>query len=183
MQQLNQDKYTQEILNLIAQNKEKTAFNGLVKNYNQQLYWHIRRIVIKHDDANDVLQNTYIKIWKSLKKFKGKSKIYTWLYRIATNESLTFVKKQKHTISIEDVELKETQTSNQSVLMDSFEIQHKLELAIATLPPKQRAIFNLKYYEELKYDEISQITSTSVGALKASYHIAVKKIETFLKIN
>lgn len=183
MQQLNQDKYTQEILNLIVQKKEKKAFDSLVKNYNQQLYWHIRRIVIKHDDANDVLQNTYIKIWKSLKKFKGKSKIYTWLYRIATNESLTFVKKQKNTISIEDVDLKETQTSNQSVLMDSFKIQRNLELAIATLPPKQRVVFNLKYFEELKYDDISKITSTSVGALKASYHIAVKKIETFLKTN
>ena len=175
------DKDTLQILSLLNQNKIQQAFNLIVDLYNQCTYWHIRRITMNHDDANDVLQNTYIKVWKSLSKFKGNSNFYSWLYRIATNEALTFIKKQKkQPISIETISVKENVTNSQTDLLDGNAIQKKLELAIMTLPAKQRAVFNLKYFEELKYTEIAEITSTSVGALKASYHLAVKKIESFL---
>ena len=178
------DKITIEIISLINQKKERKAFKVIVDTYNQQVYWHIRRMVLNHDDANDVLQNTYIKVWKSLSKFKGNSKMFTWLYRIATNESITFInKRKKQNVSLDTIQLKESQTNNQTVLMTSDTIKQKLYLAIETLPAKQRVIFNLKYFEELKYQEISKITSTSVGALKASYHHAVKKIEKYLKEN
>ena len=178
------DKITIEIISLINQKRERKAFKVIVDTYNQQVYWHIRRMVLNHDDANDVLQNTYIKVWKSLSKFKGNSKMFTWLYRIATNESITFInKRKKQNVSLDTIQLKESQTNNQTVLMTSDTIKQKLYLAIETLPAKQRVVFNLKYFEELKYQEISKITSTSVGALKASYHHAVKKIEKYLKEN
>ena len=178
------DKITIEIISLINQKKERKAFKVIIDTYNQQVYWHIRRMVLNHDDANDVLQNTYIKVWKALSKFKGNSKMFTWLYRIATNESITFInKRKKQNVSLDTIQLKESQTNNQTVLMTSDTIKQKLYLAIETLPAKQRVIFNLKYFEELKYQEISKITSTSVGALKASYHHAVKKIEKYLKEN
>ncbi len=176
------DKITIEIISLINQKKERQAFKIIVDTYNQQVYWHIRRMVLNHDDANDVLQNTYIKVWKALSKFKGNSKMFTWLYRIATNESIAFInKRKKQNVSLDKIQLKEPQTNNQTVLMTSDVIHQKLYLAIETLPAKQRVVFNLKYFEELKYQEISKITSTSVGALKASYHHAVKKIEKYLK--
>jgi len=176
------DKITIEIISLINQKKERKAFKVIIDTYNQQVYWHIRRMVLNHDDANDVLQNTYIKVWKALSKFKGNSKMFTWLYRIATNESITFInKRKKQNVSLDTIQLKESQTNNQTVLMTSDTIKQKLYLAIETLPAKQRVIFNLKYFEELKYTEISKITSTSIGALKSSYHIAVKKIEKYLK--
>ena len=178
------DKITIEIISLINQKKERKAFKVIIDTYNQQVYWHIRRMVLNHDDANDVLQNTYIKVWKALSKFKGNSKMFTWLYRIATNESITFInKRKKQNVSLDTIQLKESQTNNQTVLMTSDTIKQKLYLAIETLPAKQRVVFNLKYFEELKYQEISKITSTSVGALKASYHHAVKKIEKYLKEN
>ena len=178
------DSVTKKILELIIKKQHTEAFKLLVDNYNQRVYWHIRRIVQNHDDANDVLQNIYIKIWKSLPRFKGNSKIYTWIYRIATNESITFLnKKKKQPVSINSVYRKETFTNYQTELMDAENIQSQLEIAIATLPNKQRVVFNLKYFEELKYTEIATITDTSVGALKASYHIAVKKIEKKLKGN
>ena len=178
------DKITIEIISLINQKKERKAFKVIVDTYNQQVYWHIRRMVLNHDDANDVLQNTYIKVWKALSKFKGNSKMFTWLYRIATNESITFInKRKKQNVSLDTIQLKESQTNNQTVLMTSDTIKQKLYLAIETLPAKQRVVFNLKYFEELKYQEISKITSTSVGALKANYHHAVKKIEKYLKEN
>lgn len=161
------------------------AFSRVVDEYQQRLYLHIRRLVIDHNDADDVLQNTFIKVWKALESFKGDSLLYTWLYRIATNEAITFLdqKRKRFFIPIVNVE----QQLSKSLEDDSFftgdQIQLKLQKAILTLPEKQRIVFNMKYYEEMKYEEMSEILRTSVGALKASYHHAVKKIEVFLKEN
>jgi RNA polymerase sigma-70 factor (ECF subfamily) len=175
------DDITKQVKSLLNQKKETEAFEILVKAYNQKIYWHIRRIVLDHDDTNDIVQNTYIKVWKSLYKFKGNSKIYTWIYRIATNESLSFLKKKKkQPMSIEAIQVNKLQTNIQIDVLNGNEILFKLEKAIAILPTKQRIVFNLKYFEELKYSEIATITTTSIGALKASYHLAVKKIEKYL---
>lgn len=159
------------------------AFNLIVRKYQQRLYYQIRRMVVDHDDANDVLQDMLIKAYKGLENFREDSQLFTWLYRIATNESLTFLKKKKkrNTLSIDDMskELSNNLTSDPNY--DGDLIQQKLQLAIESLPDKQKAVFNLRYFEEMKYDEMSIVLETSVGALKASYHHAVKKIEAFLK--
>ena len=162
--------------------KEELAFNQLVQKYQERMYWHIRKIVIDHDDADDVLQNTMIKVWRSLANFRAESELYTWLYRIATNEALTFLKnKKKRTFaSWVDVEQKMSETLESDPLFDGDEIQLKLQQAILKLPEKQRIVFNMKYFDEVKYEEMSRILDTSVGALKASYHHAVKKIEAML---
>ena len=159
------------------------AFNKLVNTYQERLYWHIRRVVIDHDDADDVLQNTFIKAFKNLEKFREDSQLFTWLYRIATNESLTFLKKKKKNIfvSMDDVSHQLSNTLEFDPELSGDTIQLKLQQAILTLPTKQRLVFNMKYFDEMKYDEIAEVTSTSVGALKASYHHAVKKIEAFVK--
>jgi RNA polymerase sigma factor (sigma-70 family) len=161
--------------------KRNYAFNLIVRKYQEKLYWHIRKIVIKHEDSNDILQNTFIKVWKGLDGFREDSKLYTWLYRIATNESLTFLKQQKtkYLLPIVDYEniLKETLESD--VYFNGDEIQRNLQKAILGLPEKQRIVFNLKYFDEMKYDDMSKVLDTSVGALKASYHHAVKKIEKY----
>ncbi len=184
MQKQNFDKVSSQIIDLLNQKKEYAAFKIIVEAYNQRLYWHIRRIVLNHDDANDVIQNTYLKIWKALSKFKGNSKVYTWIYRIATNEAITFINKNKNIlVSIDGISHQDLKSSVQSNLLSGDEIQLKLEKAISQLPPKQRIVFNLRYFEELKYKDISIITNTSVGGLKASYHIAVKKIEKYLTTN
>lgn len=141
------------------------------------MYWHIRKMVLDHDDAHDVLQNTFIKVWKALPKFRGDSKLYTWLYRIATNESLNHLRSQKKTMADTD-EIAYKLTGD--AYFDGDEIQAKLYEAIATLPEKQKAVFNLKYFEEMKYEEMSDVLETSVGALKASYHHAVNKIKAYL---
>ncbi len=167
------------------QSQKQIAFKILISKYKERLYWHIRKIVISHDDADDVLQNTFLKIWQNIDSFQGKSALYTWLYRIATNEALTLLKKKRKTIqfSIDEENCKyETQLVNDPYF-DGNEIQIQLQKAINTLPEKQRIIFNLKYFEELKYDEISEILETSVGSLKASFHHAAKKIEAYLKNN
>ena len=159
------------------------AFSKLVNTYQERLYWHIRRIVIDHDDADDVLQNTFIKAFKNLDKFREDSQLFTWLYRIATNEALTFLKKKKRNIFVSIDEVGHTLSSKleASPELSGDAIQLKLQQAILTLPTKQRLVFNMKYFDEMKYDEISEVTGTSVGALKASYHHAVKKIEAFVK--
>ncbi len=159
------------------------AFEVLVNTYKERLYWHIRRIVLNHDDANDVLQNTFIKVYKNIENFKGDSKLYSWMYRIATNESLTFLKKKSNKLGMSDTELQDRMVNNlqADVYFEGDEIQLKLQKAIAELPEKQKLVFNMKYFEEMKYEEISRILSTSVGGLKASYHLAVKKIESYLK--
>lgn len=160
------------------------AFSKLVNTYQERLYWHIRRIVIDHDDADDVLQNTFIKAFKNLDRFREDSQLFTWLYRIATNESLTFLKKKKRNIfvSMDEVEHSLSGKLEADPEMSGDAIQLKLQQAILTLPTKQRAVFNMKYFDEMKYDEIAEVTGTSVGALKASYHHAVKKIEAFVKL-
>lgn len=159
------------------------AFSELVNRYQERLYWHIRRIVIDHDDADDVLQNTFIKAFKNLDRFREDSQLYTWLYRVATNEALTFLKKQRKNIfvSLDDVSHALSSKLEADPEMSGDEIQLKLQQAILSLPTKQRVVFNMKYFDEMKYEEIAEVTGTSVGALKASYHHAVKKIEAFVK--
>ncbi|WP_136468144.1 RNA polymerase sigma factor [Flagellimonas onchidii] len=165
-------------------NKESQAkaFEVLVNTYKERLYWHIRRIVLNHDDADDVLQNTFIKVYRNIDGFKGDSKLYSWMYRIATNESLTFLKQKSKKLGISDEELKMSLVENlqSDVYFEGDEIQLKLQKALATLPDKQKLVFTMKYFQEMKYEEISEVLETSVGALKASYHLAVKKIETYL---
>jgi len=174
---------------LVHQLKEKKtqtkAFEVLVNTYKERLYWHVRRIVLNHDDTDDVLQNTFIKIFRNIDKFKGDSKLYSWMYRIATNESLTFLKIKSKKLGINSEQLQTRIATNlqADVYFEGDEIQLKLQKAIATLPEKQKLVFNMKYFDEMKYDEISKILETSVGGLKASYHIATKKIEAYLKTN
>lgn len=158
------------------------AFTLLLKKYQQKVYWHIRRIVINHDDADDIVQDVFIKVWKNLSGFRQDAQLYTWIYRIATNECLTFLnkKKQKHNISFEELSEKLCDSLNDDNYFTGDEIQKKLQQAIILLPEKQKLVFNMKYYDDLKFQEISDILGTSVGALKASYHLAVKKIESHL---
>jgi RNA polymerase sigma-70 factor (ECF subfamily) len=159
------------------------AFNLLVREYQKRLYWHIRKILIDHDDSNDVLQNVFIKVWKNLESFKEESQLYTWLYRIATNESITFLnqKKKRAGIPMDDVSDFLAANLESDHYFKGDEIQAKLQKAILTLPDKQRIVFNMRYFDETKYEEMSEILETSVGALKASYHHAVKKVEDYLK--
>lgn len=166
-------------------NTQNSALTLLLNKYQKKIYWHIRRIVVDHDDANDVVQNTFIKSWNGLENFKEESQLFTWLYRIATNESITFLNKKKKNlrVSFDDVQHTLSRTLQDDNFFNGDEIQLKLQKAILTLPEKQRIVFNMKYYDDLKYEEMSEILDTSVGALKASYHHAVKKIEEFLKNN
>lgn len=155
----------------------REGFAVLVKQYSEKLYWKVRRIVLSHEDANDVLQNVFIKVWSNLQNFQGKSSLSTWLYRIAINESLDFLRKQKQADKVstdEDVSVASRLMSDE--YFDGDEVQARLQEAVARLPEVQRMVFNLKYFEEMKYSEMSQILNTSEGALKASYHLAVKKI-------
>ncbi|MBC2845859.1 RNA polymerase sigma factor [Winogradskyella flava] len=173
---------TEFIKRLQNPTSKETAFRELMQFYKERLYWHIRKIVISHDDADDVLQNTFIKVFRSIDKFKGESKLYSWLYRIATNESITLINKNAKRLQISNEEHQNTAINNLAadVYFEGDEIQLKLQKAIATLPQKQQLVFNMKYFDDLKYKEIADILETSEGALKASYHIAVKKIESFL---
>jgi RNA polymerase sigma factor, sigma-70 family len=160
--------------------KEK-AFSLIVSKYKEKLYWHIRRLVVVHEDADDVLQNVFIKMWKSLEHFREESKLYTWLYRIATNESITFLHKQQ---KARIVDLGDTSDLQNSVKADPYfdasKLEWKLQLAIQTLPEQQRLVFCLRYFDEMPYNEISEILRVSTGSLKASYHHAAKKIEDYL---
>ncbi|MDN5212113.1 sigma-70 family RNA polymerase sigma factor [Fulvivirgaceae bacterium BMA12] len=158
------------------------AFNLLVRKYQEKIYWLIRKMVIDHDDADDLVQEVFIKVWKNLDKFKEASQLYTWIYRIATNECLTFLnkKRKRFFLSIVDVEKELVDKINNSPMLDGEEIQKQLQKALLKLPDKQRLVFNMKYYEEMKYEQIAAITGTSIGSLKASYHHAVKKIEEIL---
>lgn len=161
---------------------QQSAFSELVNQFSEPLYWQIRKIVLSHDDANDVLQNTFIKIWTSIDNFRGDSKLSTWLYRIAINESITFLNKQRsaNNVSMDDADSFLVSRLEGDEFFDGDEAQLKLQKAILTLPEKQRIVFNMKYFDEMKYEDMSGILETSVGALKASYHHAVKKIEEFL---
>ncbi len=171
-----------ELLELFRTKDKSYAFNLLVRKYQKKIYSQVRRMVIDHDDANDVVQNAFVKMWKGLEGFKDNSKLYTWIYRIAINESITFLNKKRTRFFIPIVDV-ERQLSNK-LESDSYftgdAIELKLQKALLTLPEKQRIVFNLRYYDEMPYEEMSKVLDTSVGALKASYHHAAKKIEVFL---
>ena len=158
------------------------AFRQLMTVYKERLYWHIRKIVISHDDADDVLQNTFVKVYRNINKFNANSRLYSWMYRIATNEAITFINKRAKTnnVDISEMQYKLAESLEADVYYDGDEMQLKLQKAVASLPQKQQLVFNMKYFDDMKYQEISEVLETSVGALKASYHHAVKKIEHFL---
>ena len=161
---------------------KEQAFTGIIKKYQEKLYWHIRRMVIDHDDANDVVQNMFIKVWKGLENFREDSQLYTWLYRIATNESLTFIARQKkrNLVSLGDDENGLSARLKSDTHFDANKLEWKLQLGIQSLPEKQRIVFNLRYYDEMPYEQMSKVLETSEGALKASYHHAAKKIENYI---
>jgi len=170
----------QEILNNFKNpNTRHKGFSLLVSSYQERIYWHVRRILIDHEDTNDVTQDIFIKVWKNLDKFRENSKLYTWIYRVATNEALNFLKKKKKFlfIPLKDIEENLSQSLESDPYFNGDEIQLKLQQAILKLPEKQRIVFNMKYFGEMTYIDMSEILDTSVGALKASYHIAVKKIK------
>ena len=162
---------------------KERAFTTIIKKYQEKLYWHVRRMVVDHDDANDVLQNVFIRVWNGLENFREDSQLYTWLYRIATNECLTFLEQQKKrmALSLSDVESGLSNKIKADKHYDYQKLEWKLQVAIQQLPEKQRLVFNLRYYDEMPYEEMSRVLDTSEGALKASYHHAVKKIEDYLK--
>ena len=169
----------QFIKSLLSPETQEVAFKKLLADYKERLYWHIRKIVINHEDADDVLQNTFIKVFENVSKFKGNSNIYTWMYKIATNESLNLLSKKSRKLGISNEEWIEKQADQleSDVYFEGDAMQLKLQKAIATLPEKQRLVFNMRYFEEMKYEKMSEILETSVGGLKASYHHAVKKIK------
>ena len=168
---------------LLNPSTQQTAFKKLVQDYQKPLYYHIRTIVLNHDDADDVLQNTFIKVFRNLNGFKGDSKLFSWIYRIATNEAITFIQQRAKTnhVSSEAYLQQKVEKLHADVYFEGDEIQYKLQKAIAKLPEKQQLVFKMRYFEEIKYEELAVLLTTSVGALKASYHIATKKIEEYLK--
>jgi RNA polymerase sigma-70 factor (ECF subfamily) len=175
-----------EIISLIL--KESTVHKGfklLVGQYQQQLYWQIRKMVIVHDDADDVLQNVFIKIFKGIRTFKGDSKLSTWMFRIAYNESITFLTKKAKNLQLSSQELQEYLTNNleADAYFTGDEIEKKLKQALAQLPDRQREVFNLRYYDDLKFKDIALILDLTEGAVKSTYHIAAKKVEQFIKLN
>ena len=174
--------FIQKLLDPKTQNE---AFQMLLSQYQRPLYHHIRNIVLNHDDADDVLQNTFIKVFQHLKGFKGDSKLFSWMYRIATNEAITFInqKAKRNGTTSEALQSKIVENLKADSFFDGTEIQIKLQKAIVTLPEKQQLVFKMKYFEEMKYEDMSEILGTSVGALKASYHHAVKKIENYVNSN
>jgi len=183
--EINLQNEIQLINDLRSNDKKDKAFRTLITLYKEHLYWHIRNIVKSHEDTDDVLQNTFIKVYKSIDKFKGDSKLYSWLYRIATNESITLINKNAKRMQVTNEEVQQLAVNNlkSDVYFEGNAIQFKLQQAIATLPQKQQLVFNMKYFEDIKYKDMADILETSEGALKASYHIAVKKIESFLTGN
>lgn len=170
------------VANLKDKGQKNAAFNMLVDAYKERLYWHIRRILLDHDDTDDVLQNTFIKCFENIDRFKGESKLYSWLYRIATNEALSFLRQKSRKLGVDNDQYIEKKASllEADVYFEGNAIDYALQEAIAKLPEKQRLVFNMKYFQEMKYEEISLILDTSVGALKASYHHAVAKIKDSL---
>ncbi len=178
-----QENKEKELIDKLLNSKtQQTAFRELVDQFSQQLYWQIRKIIISHHDTNDVLQNVFIKVWQSLDAFRGDAKLSTWLYRIAINESITYLnrEREKYNISLDDEDVFLISQLESDPYFDGNEADLKLQKAVLALPEKQRIVFNMKYFDEMKYSEISDILETSEGALKASYHHAVKKIEEFL---
>jgi len=164
---------------------KELGFTGIVKKFQERLYWHIRRMLIDHEDTNDVLQNMFIKVWNGLEGFKENSQLFTWLYRIATNECLTFLdqKKRRHAVPLGEIEQGLSRELQADTNFNASKLEWKLQLGIQQLPEKQRVVFNLRYYDEMPYEERSKVLDTSAGALKASYHHAAKKIEEFILNN
>jgi RNA polymerase sigma-70 factor (ECF subfamily) len=160
----------------------ESAFNLIVQKYQEKLYWHIRKFLLDHNDTDDTLQNTFIKVWTGLDAFREEASLYTWLYRIATNEALSFLdhKKRRFLLPLADVEKHLSQSLEHDDYFNGDELQLKLQKAVLTLPEKQRLVFNMKYFDEMKYEDMAEILETSVGALKASFHHAVKKIEKYI---
>lgn len=161
---------------------KEASYTQLIRKYQERLYWHIRRMVVEHEDTNDILQNVFIKVWRNLAEFREESNLYTWLYRIATNETLTWIEQKKRHASV-SLSGDENIFAERLVAQKDFDantIEWKLQMAIQTLPEKQKLVFNLRYYDEMPYDEMAQLLGTSAGALKASYHHAVKKVEASL---
>ena len=180
---MNSENTEHRISHLLKEKDITVSFNQIVEEYKERLYWHIRKIVLIHDDADDVLQNTFIKVWRNLENFKGDSKIYTWLFRIATNESITFINKKKKKLE-DSFDIYEQYLSNSlqsDQYFDGNEAQLLLQKAVLSLPEKQRIVFNMKYFDEIKYKDMSEILDVSIGSLKASYHHAVKKVEKYVK--
>lgn len=173
----------QELIKLFKeQEKKHYAFNLIVRRYQERLYWHIRKLVVTHDDTDDILQNTFLKAWSGLEAFREDSQLYTWLYRIATNEALTFLRKKnrRSVFSLDSTESTVAHLLESDEWFNGDEIHKKLQKALLRLPDKQRLVFNMKYFDEMQYEEMSNILDTSVGALKASFHHAVKKLEKYL---
>lgn len=172
-----------ELLTLFRNPSTKeSAFTAIIKKYQERLYWHVRRMVVEHEDANDVLQNVFIKVWKGLENFREDAQLYTWLYRIATNECLSYLEQQKKRTSI-SLDVPENNLENKIKADKHFDpnkLEWKLQLAIQQLPEKQKIVFSLRYYDEMPYEEMSRVLETSEGALKASYHHAVKKVEDYI---
>jgi RNA polymerase sigma factor (sigma-70 family) len=172
-----------ELLNMFRTpaSKEK-AYTAIIRKYQERLYWHVRRMLVDHDDSNDVLQNVFIRVWNGLENFREDARLFTWLYRVATNECLTFLeqKKKRAAVPLGDVEEGLSNQVKADKDFDANKIEWKLQLAIQKLPEKQRVVFNLRYYDEMPYEEMSKVLETSEGALKASYHHAVKKIEDYI---
>lgn len=170
---------------LQSDSDKERAFRDLISQYKERLYWHIRKMVLDHDDTDDVLQNTFIKVYRNIDSFKGDSKLYTWMYRIATNEAITFLNKRarRNNITLEEVKERAIDSLESDVYFEGGAIELNLQRAIASLPEKQQLVFNMKYFEDHTYEELSEILETSVGGLKSNYHIAVKKITAYLKNN
>ncbi len=175
----------QKILHLMkSESTRNEAFGLLISKYKERLYWHIRKMVVSHEDTNDILQNTFIKVYQGFDSFRGDSSLFTWMYRIATNETLNFIEQKKRFLSSQ-----EEYNEKKLALLESVqefagdELQKKFQRAIQLLPEKQRLVFNMKYFDNLKFSEMSEILQTSVGALKASYHLAAKKIEEYMLQN
>lgn len=181
-----EQKWIQQLQHPQTNSKERTiAFDGIMRLHRRAIYSHIRKMVIDTDDTDDLLQETFVKVWKNIDKFKNESKLYTWIYRIATNETLRFLerKRKKHGLSMNETSEQLMQNLESDDQFSGEEVQLILQKALLTLPDKQRLVFNMKYFDEMKYEEMSEIVNTSVGALKASYHLATKKIEAYLKEN
>ncbi len=183
------DSQSEDAILLAAFGEKRTktkAFECILDKYHRKVYWLVRRIVISHDDADDVTQNTFVKIWTQLSSYRGEAKLYTWIFRIATNEALLLIRQRRPQMSLQDEGENALHLAGQltaDTYFDGNKLELKLQEAILTLPDKQRLVFNMKYYDQLKYEEMSQVLDTSVGALKASYHHAVKKIEQFIRTN
>ena len=171
------------IIALLEKEEFERAFNAIVDSYSERLYWHIRRFLENHDDTNDLLQEVFIKIWNALPKFRGESQIYTWIYRIATNEALNKLNKDKNKLALDRQQLESIVTSKveEDPYFNGTALQRELHKAVGQLPEKQKLVFNLRYFDEMKYEDMAEVTGTSVGALKASYHHAYNKIKEKLE--